>query len=103
MNAVAGMEDLEAVRSGMAGLVDRVEFQEGHRYEDFDPGMDRIAAYGIGALIAGKLSAKTGLLKVLFGLLLAGKKFTVFALVAVLAFGQRIFWFLFGQSSPVED
>lgn len=103
MNAVAGMRDLEAVRSRMAGLVDRVEFQEGHGYDDFGPGMDRIAAYGIGALIAGKLSAKKGLLKVLFGLLLAGKKFTVFAFVAVLAFGQRIFWFLFGQSSPVED
>ncbi|MBX7185869.1 MAG: carboxypeptidase regulatory-like domain-containing protein [Vicinamibacteria bacterium] len=36
----------------------------------------------IGALIAGKVAAKAGLLKVLLGLLIAGKKFVVVALAA---------------------
>ena len=37
-------------------------FNPGNRYEDFDSNIDEVAAYGIGALIAGKVAAKAGLL-----------------------------------------
>ena len=39
-----------------------VSFTEGNRYADFKPGIDKVAAVGIGGLIAGKVIAKTGLL-----------------------------------------
>ncbi|MGH9940273.1 MAG: DUF2167 domain-containing protein, partial [Blastocatellia bacterium] len=42
-----------------------VEFNEGHRYGDYVAGVDKVAAYGIGGLIAGKLAAKAGLFKLL--------------------------------------
>ena len=90
MNAVAGMDQLTEVQGAMEDLIDQVDFNDGHRYGDFDPKMDRIAAYGIGALIAGKLTAKTGLLKVLLGILIAGKKFGVFILLGALAVGKSL-------------
>jgi uncharacterized membrane-anchored protein len=34
----------------------------GSRYEDFTPGMDKVAAYGIGGLVAGTEVAETGFL-----------------------------------------
>ncbi len=39
-------------------------------YGDFDSNIDKVAAYGIGGLVAGKLAAKVGLL-------VAAKKFLV--------------------------
>jgi len=49
-------------------------------YSDFDPDLDEVAAYGIGALVAGKVMAKTGLLAVALVFL---KKFGVFILIGL--------------------
>lgn len=65
MNAVAGITQLGEVKVSMQDLLSRVEFSEGNTYFDFDPSVDEVAAYGIGALVAGKLAAKAGLLKVI--------------------------------------
>ncbi len=62
MNVIGGMEDLAEVNQDLDGILSSVEYTEGHRYEDFDSSIDEVAAYGIGALIAGKVLAKTGLL-----------------------------------------
>lgn len=84
MNAVADMESIEDVKNGMSVLLNKVEFTEGNTYFDFDPEIDEVAAYGIGALVAGKLAAKAGLLKVV-GIFLA--KFWKFILIGVAAVG----------------
>ena len=55
----------------------------GNTYADFNPSIDKVAAYGIGALIAGKVAAKAGLLKGLIALLLASKKLLVVAAIAI--------------------
>lgn len=70
MNAVAGISQLDQVKHTMQVLLSRVEFSEGNTYFDFDPSVDEVAAYGIGALVAGKIAAKAGLIKVI-GLFLA--------------------------------
>lgn len=54
--------------------------------------MSLVAAYGIGALIAGKVLAKVGLFKLILGALIAGKKFVIIALVALGAFLKKLFW-----------
>ncbi len=64
LNAVANTEQLASVKVSMQDLLARVEFNEGHTYFDFDPSVDQVAAYGLGALVAGKLAAKAGILKV---------------------------------------
>lgn len=92
LNAVANVNQLDQVRAGMQSVLGFVEFQAGQRYSDFDPKVDKVAAYGIGALIAGKLAVKAGLLKGLVALLIAGKKFVVVAVVAIGAAVRSLFF-----------
>ena len=63
------------------------EFNPGNRYEDFDSNIDEVAAYGIGALIAGKVAAKAGLLA---GGLLLLKKFGVLLVLGLAALGRKV-------------
>ncbi len=72
VNGVGAIEQLPLVAQHSKELLRVTEFVEGQRYDDFDPGIDKVAAYGIGGLIAGKLALKAGLFKVLLKPLLAG-------------------------------
>jgi len=83
MEAVAAMDQLQQVRTDMRPLLDVAEFNEGHRYADYDSKTDRTAAYGLGALIAGGVAAKAGLFAKLFAFLLVAKKFIIIGLVAL--------------------
>ena len=96
MQAIAPIQELQAVRTRMAELLARVEFNPGHRYEDFDADSDHVAAYGIGGLVAGGLLAKAGFFKILLGALFAGKKFVI---VGVLALGAAVARFVRGRPS----
>lgn len=60
MNFVGGMNQLGEIRSVIPAVMAMPEFTVGSRYEDYVPGTDKVAAYGIGALVAGKVLAKTG-------------------------------------------
>lgn len=91
MNAVSSMDQLWEVQSGMQGLLPLVEFDVGSRYVDFDPDVDTIAAYGIGALVAGKLAAKAGLLAKAAPLLLVFKKFGIVLVIGAGALLRRVF------------
>jgi uncharacterized membrane-anchored protein len=83
MNAVASMDQLEQIRSEMRPLIDVAEFNEGYRYAEFDAKTDRMAEYGLGALIAAGVGAKLGLFAKLGALLLAFKKFIIIGLIAL--------------------
>jgi uncharacterized membrane-anchored protein len=68
VNAVGDVEQFDEIAVACKELLAATEFVPGKRYTDFDPAYDKIAAYGIGGLIAGNLLLKAGLLKVLAGL-----------------------------------
>ena len=91
LNAVASMDDLGLVNAGMNQVLPMAEFDAGQRYADFKPGTDKVAAYGLAALVGGGIAAKTGLLAKLGALLLAGKKFIVLIFVALAAFVRKLF------------
>lgn len=91
MNAVSGMEQLPGIQEGMKKVIAFTEFTKGNQYGDFDPGIDKVAAYGIGALIGGKVAAKVGLFAKFGALLLAFKKFIFVALAAIGAFLAKLF------------
>jgi uncharacterized membrane-anchored protein len=91
LNAVAGMDQLELVKSRMQDVLGFANFNEGNRYADFDSSTDKAATYGLAALIGGAVAAKTGLLAKLGVLLLAAKKFIVIILVAIGALVTRLF------------
>ena len=89
--AVAGMNQLPQVRQDMKPLIQVAEFNEGYRYADFNSKTDRVAEYGLAALIAGGIAAKTGLLAKLFAVLLAAKKVIIAAFIAIGAFFRKLF------------
>ncbi len=84
-NAVSGIDQLATIKPEMEAIFARVEFEEGHRYVDFDPDLDEVAAYGLGGLIAGKVALKAGLWAGLLKLLVAGKKFILFIVIGGIA------------------
>lgn len=94
LTAVAGVEALAEVAAGCRAILASTEFQPGHRYEEFEPGTDRLAAYGIGGLIAGKALLKAGLFAKLGLFLAKGWK----AVALVLAGGAAIVRRAFGGS-----
>lgn len=79
LNFIANMDQLAAIEQNLPSVLAMTEFNGGSRYADFDPDLDKVAAYGLGALIAGKVAAKAGLLA---AALLLFKKFW-FVLLAV--------------------
>ncbi|MDB6063461.1 MAG: putative rane-anchored protein-like protein [Verrucomicrobiaceae bacterium] len=88
LNFIAGMEQKPMIESKLDQVLALANFEQGHRYEEFNPSLDKVAAYGIGGLIAGTVLTKTGLFAA--GLLLL-KKFGVIAVVAIGALFRKLF------------
>jgi uncharacterized membrane-anchored protein len=91
MNAVASMNQLQQIRTEMRPLIGVAEFNEGYRYADFNAKTDRMAEYGLGALIAAGVGAKLGLFAKLGALLLAFKKFIIIGVIALGGLLAKIF------------
>ena len=91
LNAVADMDQLPLIEDRMEQVIGFTNFKEGHRYSDFDPGVDKVAAYGLAALTGGKVAAKIGLLAKMGGVLVAFKKFIVIGFLALAGFFSKIF------------
>ncbi len=85
LNAVSGMSQLPQIEQAMPEIIAFTGFNPGHRYADFQAGTDRVAAYGLAALIAGGVAAKAGLFAKAFAVLLAGKKVFLMAALALCA------------------
>ncbi len=98
LNVIGEMYVLDEVKEKVDDIIHSVNFDEGNLYREFDPKIDKVATYGIGALIAGKLAAKAGLLAKL-GIILA--KFWKIIALAVIGLGAGLKRF-FGGSSQEE-
>jgi uncharacterized membrane-anchored protein len=90
LNAVANMSQLKDVEAATPAILAAVNFQEGHRYADFNQSTDKTATYGVAALVAGGVAAKTGLLKGLWIGILAFKKFAIIGIIALVALIRKI-------------
>lgn len=88
LSFIASMDQKEVIDSSINTVLALAEFNQGSRYEDFDPSMDKVAAYGIGALVAGKVIAKTGLIA---AALIFLKKFGVLIVVGLFALFAKMF------------
>lgn len=88
LNFIAGMDQKAVIDERIDSVLALADFNQGSRYEDFNPDIDQVAAYGIGALVAGKVAAKTGLLAAALVFL---KKFGVMILVGIGALLGRLF------------
>ncbi len=89
-NAVSSMGKLAEIEAATPQILAMVDFNEGHRYTDFNSSTDKTAAYGIAALVAGGIAAKAGLFKGLWIALLAAKKFVIIGVIAVAGVFKKI-------------
>jgi uncharacterized membrane-anchored protein len=80
-------KDKEAVRQ----LLGSLKFEAGRRYEDFDQSTDKVAAYGIAALVGGVAVKKLGLLALIGVFLVKMWKITLVGVVLAGAGIKRIF------------
>jgi uncharacterized membrane-anchored protein len=81
LNAIANMDQLQTIEAATPDILQMVSFNPGHRYADFNESTDKLATYGLAALVAGGVAAKTGLLKGLIVALLAFKKVIILGVV----------------------
>lgn len=88
LDFIASMNQLPLIKQNLSTVLDIAEFDQGSTYKDFDPDLDEVAAYGIGALVAGKVIAKTGFLVVALVFL---KKFGIFILLGLGALFKMVF------------
>lgn len=102
LNAVADMDALASINEQVTPVLAMVDFQQGNTYAEFDPKVDKVAAYGLAGLVAGGVLAKAGFFKVLIGLILAGKKFIFLAGAAIVAFFGKFFRRLTGRAKPEQ-
>lgn len=91
LTAVAGMSHFPAIEKATPEILAMVDFNDGNRYADYKPGTDKIATYGLAALVAGGIAAKAGLFKGLLVALVALKKFLIIGVLAVIAFAKKLF------------
>jgi len=81
LNAVGTMDELPLVKKDIQQILTIPEFTEGNRYSDFkNDNTDKIAAYTVGGLVAGKVLLKIGFFA----------KFWKFILLGIAAIGGWI-------------
>ncbi len=91
LNAIAGMNQLPQIQKDMKQVIQFASFSNGNRYQDYQPGTDKLAEYGLAALVAGGIAAKTGLLAKILLVLLGLKKFAIVLVIAVAGFVRKLF------------
>jgi uncharacterized membrane-anchored protein len=96
LNLVTALADLPQDKQAALQLLGALEFNQGRRYADFNGSTDKVAAYGLAALVAGAAAKKLGLIAVL--LAFAAK----FAKLIAVAAGGAVWGVakLFGRKRP---
>lgn len=97
-----GSVDNSKIKQFAKKAATHISYNSGNRYEDYQPGVDKVAEYGLAALIAGVAAKKLGFFALLFALLVKGWKII---LVVVFFLGGTIYK-LFGFNkapAPPQD
>lgn len=94
LTAVASMKQLNLIQKETPKILNMVNFTEGNRYADFNASTDKIADYGLAAVVAGTLgmaAGKAGLFKGLIVALIAAKKFIIIGGLAAIIALKKMF------------
>jgi uncharacterized membrane-anchored protein len=79
LNLITDLDQLPRHRPVAGQLLDGLEYKDGKRYADFNSSTDKVAAYGLAALVAGVAAKKLGLLAIAAAFLLKFAKLIVVA------------------------
>ena len=99
LNLITAASAIETDKAAARELLGAIDFNSGKRYADFDPATDKVAAYGLAALVGGLAAKKLGLLAVIGAFLL---KFAKIIFIAVVAAGGAIMKFIKGKKEAAE-
>jgi uncharacterized membrane-anchored protein len=91
LNLVTDYESIEKEKAVARQLLAALQFNEGRRYADFTESTDRVAEYGLAALVGGIAAKKLGLLAVIAAFAVKFAKVIGVAAIAALGIGAKIF------------
>ncbi|MFC4158876.1 DUF2167 domain-containing protein [Chitinimonas lacunae] len=91
LNLVTDAATIEADKPAARTLLAALSFNDGKRYQDFDASTDRVAEYGLSALVAGVAAKKLGLFAVIAAFFAKFFKFIAIGGIALLAGLKRLF------------
>lgn len=91
LNAISNIENLPMVKASIADVLKIPQFTDGNKYSDFNESTDKVAEYGLGALVAGGVLAKSGAFAAIGKFLAAAWKFIAIGVVALVAAIKKFF------------
>lgn len=83
-------------------LLAKIDFASGKRYTDFNPSTDRVAEYGLAALVGAVAVKKLGLLAIIGAFVLKAWKIALVAMLGGWAAVKRWFGKLFGRNKTEQ-
>jgi uncharacterized membrane-anchored protein len=83
LNVVDSIDGLEKINDKTPTLLNMISFNSGNLYSEFNPSVDKVAAYGLAGLITGGILTKVGFFKGLWLLVLGFKKVIAVGFIAV--------------------
>ena len=96
-----GSVDNSKIKKFAKSAASNITYNPGKRYEDYQPGVDKVAEYGLAALIAGIAAKKLGFFALIIAFLVKGWK--VILLICVF-FGGTIYKLLgFTKTTPPPE
>jgi uncharacterized membrane-anchored protein len=117
LTVIAAEKDFSAINDRIPAILSMVDFQPGNLYADFDPKIDKVAEYGLTALIAGGAlagAAKLGLFGLMFkyivvaalalkSAVIGGFKFIVAGLFAIVAAVKKFWGKMSGKAKTPDN
>jgi len=102
MNLVTALNDLPAHRPAAQSLLAALAFDEGKRYADFKADTDKVAEYGLAALVVGVAAKKLGLIALALAFVAKFAKVIFLAVAGFGALGAKL-WRKKPVQAPVAD
>ncbi len=90
MNLVTDLNAVEALKPTAQTFLSGLEFSQGKRYADFNSSTDKVAEYGLAALVAGVAAKKLGLFAIVAAFFVKFAK--VIGVAVIAAFGGLAKW-----------
>lgn len=100
LNLITATSTIDTDKKAAHELLSFIDFNEGKRYTDFNASTDKVAAYGLAALVGGIAAKKLGLLAIVGAFLL---KFAKIIVIAVAAAGGAIAKFFKGKKEAGDS
>ena len=91
LNLVTDAKAIETYKPDALRLLSALEYNDGKKYADFNSSTDKVAAYGLAALVAGAAAKKLGLFAILLAFLAKFAKVGVLAAAAAAWGATKIF------------